>query len=170
MHKWKGWERFLKWEGKHRQSPRVLYLHFEVFGKSLQEYFVCEQCTAHQYLLWLKVPDKQAWNTHKARAELKKSWLSNYLLTTTTKHINESCTLLSSSSLCGHSPKRRHCDKPEESKAKHPRLKTSLTESNKCTDAFIPQAETGKFKRRKNPTFTVSEFLLLVFNGASVHL
>lgn len=139
-----------------------------MFG-SLQEYFGCEECTAHQYLLWLKVPEKQACKIHKGRAEMKQGQLSNYLLTTTIRHINESCTLLSSSSLCGLSPKRRHCDKPEESKAKHPSLKTSLTKNNKCTDAFIPQAETGKFKRRKNSTFTVSEVLLLVFSGASLH-
>lgn len=58
---------------------------------------------------------------------MKKSQLSIYLLTTTIKHINESFTLLSSSSLCGHSPKRRQCDEPEESKAKPPCFKISLT-------------------------------------------
>lgn len=104
------------WNEKgNRDNPQ--YLHFEVPGKSLQAYFAYEQ-HATQYLLCLKVPKKQAWNTGRGRAGLKKSQLSIYLFTATIKRINESCILLSSSSPCGHSPKRRQCDEPEESKAK----------------------------------------------------
>ena len=152
---------------------------------NLQEFYICIlRCLAkvckrilpvnstlpHQYLLCLKVPKKQALNTRRGRTELKKSQLSIYLLTTTIKHINESCTLLSSSLLCGHSPKRRQCDEPEESKAKPSCFKISLT--GKLISALkLSFLELKQEKLRgEKKTFSVSEFLLLIFNGASVHL
>lgn len=156
------WQRFLKREREQRHTPRVLYLHFEVAGKSLQAHFACEQHTTHQYLLCLKLPKKQAWNTHRGRAELRQSQLSIYLLTTTIKHVNESSTSLSSSSLCGHSPKRRQRDEPEESKAKRPHFKISLT--GKLISALklsFLKLKQEKLRGEKN-TFTVSEFLLLI--------
>lgn len=43
-------------------------------------------------------------------------------------------------------------------------------EANKCTEAFIPQAETGKVMRGKRKILLKCQnFLLLILNGASVH-
>lgn len=101
----------------------------------ISEFWGAWQKFSNTFFLWaahyppqLKVPKKQNWEHTQGKDWVeKKSQLSIYLLTTTNKHINESCTLLSSSSLCGHSPKRRECDEPGESKEKHPCFKISLT-------------------------------------------
>lgn len=154
-----------------RDNPQ--YRHFEVSGRGLQAYFACEQHTTHQYLLCLKVPKKQDWNTRRGRAGLKKSQLSSYLLTATIKHINESCIPLSSSSLCGHSPKRRQCDEPEESKAKLRCFKISLT--GKLISALrLSFLKPKQEKRRKEILLQCQNFYfsslmvpLNIFNGCS---
>lgn len=114
--------------------------------------------TAH-YPPRLKVPKKQNLEHTQGKDWVEKSQFRIYLLTTTNKHINESCTLLSSSSLCGHSPKRRWCDEPGEGKAKHSCFKISLT--GKLISALklsFLKLKQEKLRRGKKKTFKVSEF------------
>lgn len=151
--------------------------------KTISESFISAFWGAWQkfsrtFFLWaahypphLKVPKRKTGNTHRGRTELKKK-PAQYL----SAHNNQQAhkwVLHSSFLIFTLWPlsKEKAVWWARGKQRKTPLFQDLINwEANKCTEASIPQAETGKVKKRKKILLKCQNFLLLISNGASAHL